>query len=598
MAPYWGFIILEMEGNIQMNVLLVGINAKFIHSNLAIRYLKKYCSNYEDNIEIVEYTINNHYDFILQEIYKKKPDVLSISCYIWNIEIVKTLVNDYKKVSPNTTIILGGPEVSYDTIDIMDEFKDIDVVIVGEGEETFNELMKYYVDKEGSLDSIKGITYRKGEKIFENEHRVPLNLDDIPFVYDNGFDEFKNKIIYYESSRGCPFNCQYCLSSIEKGVRLRSLSLVLDELQYFLDANVVQVKFVDRTFNCNKKHALGIWKYLHEHDNGFTNFHFEISGDLLDDETIEFLSKVRPGLFQLEVGVQSTNKMTIDYIKRKTNFNKLTNVVKKINNGKNIHQHLDLIAGLPGEDFESFGRSFNDVYKLEPHQLQLGFLKILKGSGLKKDANKYEIVYKEKSPYEVLRTKELSYDDVLKLKMVEEMVEIYYNSGNFYFGIKYIERYISNPFSLYEKLANYWLRNKYHEINHNKVKLYTILLEFFYDEIDKNDNNIKEILRFDMYLQEKVKKYPYWLERKDDYREEIIEFYKDEDNIHRFLGNYVKYTSKQISRMTHLEIFPIDIIKWANDFTQPIENRITAILFDYQNRDIFRNNAKYVQVKI
>ncbi|GKX32083.1 B12-binding domain-containing radical SAM protein [Vallitalea longa] len=581
-----------------MNVLLVGINAKFIHSNLAIRYLQKYCTYYKDNIETVEYTINNHYDFILQEIYKKKPDILTISCYIWNIEIVKSLVKDYKKISPDTLIVLGGPEVSYDTVDLMNEYKEIDIVVVGEGEATFNDLMKYYIDGEGNLDSTSGIIYRKGKELLVNEYRIPLGLDDIPFVYDNGFSEFQNKIIYYESSRGCPFNCQYCLSSIEKGVRLRSLSLVLKELQCFLDARVVQVKFVDRTFNCNKKHALGIWKYLYEHDNGFTNFHFEISGDLLDDETIEFLSKVRPGLFQLEVGVQSTNETTINNIKRKTNFERLSGVVSKINQGNNIHQHLDLIAGLPGEDYNSFGRSFNDVYKLEPQQLQLGFLKVLKGSGLKQDVGKYGIIYKDKAPYEVLKTKELSYDDVLKLKMIEEMVEIYYNSGNFYFAIKYMERYFSDPFDLYEKLARYWLRNKYHEINHNKIKLYTILLEFYYDEVEKDDDNIKEILKFDMYLQEKVKKYPYWLERSNDFREDIIEFYKDENNILKFLPDYSNYTSKQISRMTHLEIFPINIIKWSHDFDQPIKNDETAVLFDYHNRDVFRNNAKYVQVKL
>lgn len=581
-----------------MNVLLVGINAKFIHSNLAIRYLEKYCRDYKDNIETVEFTINNLYDFILQEIYKKKPDILSISCYIWNIEIVKSLVKDYKKISPETTIILGGPEVSYDSTELMERYKEIDVVIVGEGEKTFNELMRHYVDGLSTINMIDGIIYREGNEIYRNTQRKPLGLDQLPFVYDEGFGAFENKIIYYESSRGCPFNCQYCLSSIEKGVRLRSLPIVLKELQCFLDARVVQVKFVDRTFNCNKKHALGIWKYLHEHDNGYTNFHFEISGDLLDDETIDFLSKVRPGLFQLEVGVQSTNEVTISNIKRKTNFERLSNVVSKINKGNNIHQHLDLIAGLPGEDYISFGKSFDDVYNLKPHQLQLGFLKILKGSGLKKDADRYDILYKDKAPYEVLRTKELTYDDVLNLKMIEEMVEIYYNSGNFYFAIKYIERRFETPFSLYESLAKYWLKNNYHEVNHNKIKLYTILLEFYHDIIEKDDVNIKHILRFDMYLQEKVKKFPYWLERNDNHKEAIIDFYKNEENIIKFLPNYQDYTSKQISRMAHLEIFPINIIKWADDFSKPIEHREIAVLFDYHNRDIFRNNAKYVQVII
>ncbi|MCT4544909.1 MAG: B12-binding domain-containing radical SAM protein [Vallitalea sp.] len=581
-----------------MNVLLVGINAKFIHSNLAIRYLYKYCSKYQDNMSIVEYTINNQYDFILQEIYKKKPDILTISCYIWNIELVKELIKDYKKISPNTKIILGGPEVSYDSEELMKQYSQIDAIIVGEGEQTFNELLEHYIDNKKELSQINGIIYSKNDCIYKNINRAPLSMDDIPFVYDEGFEGFKNKIIYYESSRGCPFNCQYCLSSIEKGVRHRSLSLVLKELQCFLDAKVVQVKFVDRTFNCNKKHALGIWKYLHEHDNGYTNFHFEISGDLLDDETIEFLSKVRPGLFQLEVGVQSTNEITINNIKRKTNFEKLTGVIKKINMGNNIHQHLDLIAGLPGEDYNSFGNSFNDVYKLEPHQLQLGFLKILNGSGLKRDAKKFEIVYKTKAPYEVLKTKELTYDEILKLKMIEEMVEIYYNSGNFFFAIKYIEKNYDKPFKLYEDLAYYWVKNGYHEMNHNKIKLYTILLEFYYDCINKQDEVIKEILRFDMYSQEKVKKFPYWLDRNEDYKKRIIDFYKNEDNINKFIPNLKDYSSKQISRMVHLEVFPVNIIKWSKEFTKPIKKEETAVLFDYYSRDIFRNNAKYIKVKI
>ncbi len=423
-------------------------------------------------------------------------------------------------------------------------------------------------------------------------------MDDLPYVYEDGFEGFDHRIIYYESSRGCPFNCQYCLSSIEKGVRIKSLPIVLKELQQFLDARVMQVKFVDRTFNCHKKHALGIWQYLHEHDNGYTNFHFEISADLLDEETIQFLKVVRPGLFQLEIGVQSTNESTIHHIKRKTNFLKLADVVKSINEGHNIHQHLDLIAGLPEEGYASFGHSFNDVYALEPHQLQLGFLKILNGSGLKKDAKKFGIIYKEKAPYEVLGTTALSYDEIIRLKMIEEMVEIYYNSGNFYFTIKYMEKYFKTPFELYEALGDYWLENNLHLLNHNKVKLYTILLEFFREILSVDEKVLMELLKFDMYLQEKVKKFPYWLERQEQYKGVTINFYKDEENIKKYLPNFGQYTSKQISRMTHLEIFPLDIIKWSKDFTKPLEWRKNAVLFDYHTRDIFRNNAKYRTVEL
>ncbi len=512
--------------------------------------------------------------------------------------MVKNLIKDYKKIATDTTIVLGGPEVSYDAETMMNTYEEVDVIIVGEGEETCRELMEHYIDKKGNLEDIDGIVYRGLDKIYRNKSRQPLEMDELPFVYEEGFEGLDHRNIYYESSRGCPFNCQYCLSSIEKGVRMKSLPIVLKELQYFLDANVMQVKFVDRTFNCNKKHALGIWKYLHEHDNGYTNFHFEISADLLDDETIQFLKVVRPGLFQLEIGVQSTNETTIHHIKRKTNFLKLADIVKSINQGDNIHQHLDLIAGLPDEGYASFARSFNDVYALEPHQLQLGFLKILNGSGLKKDAKNFGIIYKEKAPYEVLGTTALSYDEILRLKMIEEMVEIYYNSGNFYFTIKYMEKFFKTPFELYEALGDYWLGNNLHLLNHNKVKLYTILLEFFRVILTSDEKDLIELLKFDMYLGEKVKKFPYWLERQEDYKDAVVRFYKNEDNIKKYLPNFGQYTSKQISRMTHMEIFPIDIIKWSKDFTKPLERRKNAVLFDYHTRDIFRNNAKYRTVEL
>ncbi|QUI25495.1 B12-binding domain-containing radical SAM protein [Vallitalea pronyensis] len=579
-------------------VLLTGINAKYIHSNLAIRYLYKYSKAYTDHVQVVEYTINNHYDHVLQEIYRMRPDILTFSCYIWNIEMIKELITDYKKIAPDTTIILGGPEVSYDGEKMLSSYKEVDVIIVGEGEETFQELMAYYIHEEGNLKDIDGIVYRESDTVHTNKPRKPLLMDDLPFVYEDGFEGFDHRIIYYESSRGCPFNCQYCLSSIEKGVRMKSLHHVFKELQQFLDARVMQVKFVDRTFNCHKKHAVGIWTYLHEHDNGYTNFHFEISADLLDEDMIELLRQVRPGLFQLEIGVQSTNETTIHHIQRKTNFLKLAEKVKAIQEGNNIHQHLDLIAGLPDEDYDSFGRSFNDVYALEPHQLQLGFLKILNGSGLKRDAEDFGIIYKEKAPYEVLKTHKLSYDDILRLKMIEEMVEIYYNSGNFYFAIKYIETFFKTPFAFYEALGDYWLDHNLHVSNHNKVTLYTILLEFYKDTIPSNEKEFMHILKFDMYLQEKVKKFPHWLERQEAYKEAVIRFYRDEENTKKYLPHLEQYTAKQKSRMTHLEIFPIDIIKWSKDFKKPLEWRRNAVLFDYHTRDIFRNNATYRTVEL
>lgn len=579
-------------------ILLTAINAKYIHTNLAIRYLQKFASKYEDIIDTVEYTINQNVDFIIQEIHKKNPDLLLFSCYIWNIELIKIIIRDYKKIAPDTKIVLGGPEVSYDAQSLMEQFPEIDFVIIGEGEVTFLELMEGLIDKERDISNINGIVCRIKGQIRQNKQREALNMDDVPFVYEKGFKEFENRIIYYETTRGCPFNCQYCLSSIEKGVRFRSLNLVFNELQLFLDEKVMQVKFVDRTFNCKKSHAMAIWQYLHEHDNGYTNFHFEISADLLDEETIEFLKVVRPGLFQFEIGIQSTNDITISHIQRKTDFNKLANVVKRINKLNNIHQHLDLIVGLPGEDYTSFKASFNDVYALEPDQLQIGFLKILKGSGMEQKKKEFGIIYREKAPYEVLQTNDLSYEEIIKLKMIEEMVEIYFNSHNFRYTIKYIEQFFDHPFNLYEALALYWEKNSYHTFNHNKTKLYTILLEFYTETVNKDDNSIKNILKFDMYLQEKVKKFPDWFEQDETFKTEIRNFYKNEENIVKYLPQLKEYTSKQISRMVHIEVFPIDIISWIKGTSTSLERRNTAVLFNYYNKDIIKNSAKFYEIEL
>lgn len=580
------------------NILLTAINAKYIHTNLAIRYLQKFASKYEDIIDTVEYTINQNVDFIIQEIYKKNPDLLLFSCYIWNIELIKIIIRDYKKIAPDTKIVLGGPEVSYDAQSLMEQFPEIDFVIIGEGEDTFLELMEGLIDKERDVNNINGIVCRIKGQIRQNKQREALNMDDVPFVYEKGFKEFENRIIYYETTRGCPFNCQYCLSSIEKGVRFRSLNLVFNELQQFLDERVMQVKFVDRTFNCKKSHAMAIWQYLHEHDNGYTNFHFEISADLLDEETIELLKVVRPGLFQFEIGIQSTNDITISHIQRKTDFNKLANVVKRINKLNNIHQHLDLIVGLPGEDYTSFKASFNDVYALEPDQLQIGFLKILKGSGMEQKRKEFGIIYREKAPYEVLQTNDLSYKEIIKLKMIEEMVEIYFNSHNFRYTIKYIEQFFDHPFNLYEALAFYWEKNSYHTFNHNKTKLYTILLEFYTETVNNDDNSIKDILIFDMYLQEKVKKFPDWFEQDKTFKTEIRNFYKNEENIVKYLPQLKEYTSKQISRMVHIEVFPIDIISWIKGTSTSLERRNTAVLFNYYNKDIIKNSAKFYEIEL
>ncbi len=586
------------------DILLVALNAKFIHSSLALRSLRTYCSKYKDKLDMEEYTINHHPDFILREIFKKQPKVVGFSCYIWNIEYILSLTSIIRQVLPDTLIFLGGPEVSYDSVEWMQKNPELNLIIKGEGEQTLYELLQYFYKKEKrSLSDIAGICYREGDNIYETDPRPPIDLNQIPFVYDE--DEFKqleNRIIYYESSRGCPYQCQYCLSSIEQGVRYLSLERVFADLKQFLDHKVKQVKFVDRTFNCNPKRSLAIWQYLKEHDNGITNFHFEISADILDDTMLEFLSTIRPRQFQFEIGVQSTHSKTIEYVKRKMDFEELSEIVKTIKRGQNIHQHLDLIAGLPGEGYERFKQSFNDVYHLQPEKLQLGFLKLLRGSGLRRDSEKYGLLYQQKAPYEILSTSELSYKELLQLKMVEEMVEIYYNGGKFLNSMRYLAFYFPNPFAMYEALAIYWEKQYYHAIQHNKYRLYEIVLEFFKQEFPQANHQIfREVLILDMYLQENVKSLPKWgiTPISQEEKQKIREFFRDDNKIQIYLPKLKNYTSKQIGRRIHIEIFQHDWIEWMvfQQEGQPIERK-TPVLFNYSERNPILGQAKSCKVPL
>ncbi|NLK21318.1 MAG: B12-binding domain-containing radical SAM protein [Epulopiscium sp.] len=586
-----------------MNIILSTLNAKYLHTSLALRSIKAYCTSHKDDIKIAEYTINHQEDYILREIYKLRPDILGFSCYIWNIEKTMDLIKSIKRILPAVTIILGGPEVSYDGIVQMKNHKEIDIIVYGEGEKTFNELIGYFTNKGKSLDEIDGIIYRLDGEIVKTKKRKSVSLDELPFVYKD-FDKMKNQILYYESTRGCPYRCQYCLSSRETGVRFLSLERVYFDLRKFLDAKVKQVKFVDRTFNCSKSHALAIWQFLINNDNGKTNFHFEISADILDEKTIDFLSKARPGLFQFEIGVQSTNEHVLGIIDRKMDFNKLKWAVKKIKKNKNIHQHLDLIAGLPGEDYNSFRQSFNEVYYLLPEKIQLGFLKVLKGTEMKNKENEYGLKHKNKAPYEILFTKELNYEEMLRLKMIEEMLEIYYNSQRFYYSISYIIRFFDTPFDFYEALAKHWERLGFHHIQHNKTDLYTILLEFFIKSVGYNEEIFKELLKFDMYLIEKVKRFPSWMSSSyDDYKTRIREFYRNEGNIREYLPKLVGYSPKDISRRVHLEVFPIDFTGWIKSIETggdlaDIGKKPTAILFDYYLKDNILGHSAFYKVII
>ena len=535
-----------------MKILLIAINAKYIHSNLAIYCLRACAGEQKEQVELAEYTINHQKEDILADIYKRKPDVAAFSCYIWNRDYVLSLIRDLSLLCPEVPIWVGGPEVSYDAVQFLRDYPQVTGVMAGEGERSFRALAEYYVKKtEDSLGKIRGLTWR-GENgdIYENSPAELMNLDEIPFVYEK-IEAFGHKIIYYESSRGCPFSCSYCLSSIDKSVRFRSLARVYQELQFFLDAKVPQVKFVDRTFNCNHRHAKAIWGYIAEHDNGITNFHFEIAADLLDEEERKLLASMRPGLVQLEIGVQSVNLLTIHEIDRVMSLSRLKQTVAQIQAGKNVHQHLDLIAGLPYEDYESFVNSFNEVYGIRPQQLQLEFLKVLKGSKMHRKAKDYGIVYRQEPPYEVLCTRWISYEEIRKLKAVEEMVEVYYNSGQFENTIRHLEQSFPHPFAMYEALAGYYEKEGLNGRSHSRMGRLEILRSFT-EEVDKEQRGLyDELLLLDLYLRENSKSRPAWAGDLSLYKADFRDFYIREAENPQSLKNYAGYTSKQIMNMTH-----------------------------------------------
>lgn len=656
-----------------MRFLLCGINAKYIHSNLAIFSLKAYADRKKiPGAEIIlkEYTINNYVEDILQDLYEEKADVVIFSCYIWNISFVRELAAELKKVSPDVKIWAGGPEVSYAANKFLMENPTFDLIMQGEGEEVFSELIRLTVEEKCRIKDVykqseskkvlSGIVEKrysierkqavKEEKDIEDKHfagednvyptnyidmsklqklqgiavwdfsgeaalgnaesnignktkiintgfATLMNMDTIPFVYED-FHLFEHKILYYETSRGCPFCCSYCLSSVDKTVRFRSLPIVKKELDAFLEAKVPQVKFVDRTFNCNRQRAIDIWSYLVEHDNGITNFHFEISSDLLGEEELELFAKMRPGLIQLEIGVQSTNGETVDAIHRHMDLDKLFHYVDSVHELGNIHQHLDLIAGLPYENYERFGCSFDDLYAHEPDLLQLGFLKVLKGTMMEEEVKKYSILYRNQPPYEVLGTKWLSYDEIILLKGVEELVELYYNSGQYTLTLKYAVPFFESPFRFYEMFSAWYRGKGYHKLNHNRLEKYNILREFLREHIDENEwDTLDEIMLYDMYLRENVKGRPAWAKDTAQYKKEWKALYREQGE--KLFPEDVQagiYDSKRAANQSHIEVFEINIKKFEQ--SGQVEKKQVFCLFDYSRRNPLNRAARTVEWEI
>lgn len=577
-----------------MKILLAAVNAKYIHSNLAIYSLKAYAEaksmDWRGNkpeqggIELAEYTINQQRDDILMDIYRRRPDVACFSCYIWNLDYVEELVEELGKIRPDMPIWLGGPEVSYDSVDVLRRLHKVKGVMKGEGEETFAQLSRIWQDQEGDkgLERTEGITFRKEDgKIVENPWRQAMDLSKVPFVYRH-MEAFEHKIVYYESSRGCPFSCSYCLSSVDKRLRFRDAGLVEKELQFFIDQGVPQVKFVDRTFNCRHDHAIRIWKYIAQHDRGITNFHFEIAADLLNEEELEILEHMRPGLVQLEIGVQSTNPETIRAIRRTMDFGTVKYVVERIQKNGNIHQHLDLIAGLPYEDIHRFARSFDEVYALKPEQLQLGFLKVLKGSYMEEHKESYGLLHKSRPPYEVLCTRWLSYEDVIRLKGIEEMVEVYYNSRQFTHTLDALEEAYDSAFDLYDKLKEFYEEKGLGGIQHKRSARYAILLEFIVKSHPDREDYYRELLTYDYYLRENAKTRPEFAGEYKVSKEVLRHFYEAEERNRQYLPSYGPYDRNQMRKMTHMEYFSI-IGKY--------------ILFDYKERNPLNQEARTCMIE-
>lgn len=571
-----------------MKFLLVAVNAKYIHSNPAVYSLKRFAGEYTDAVEIAEYTINNRMEDILEDIYRRKPDAIGFSCYIWNIGMVEKLMGELHKLLPKLPVFLGGPEVTYDADKLLRKYPYLTGIFIGEGEATFAQVVKYYVKKSPeSLEDIPGLMLRSGM----TPERKPLNLTDVPFLYDD-MAPFTNRIIYYETQRGCPFRCSYCLSSIDKTVRFRDIEVVKRELAFFLEKKVKQVKFVDRTFNCNHDHAMAVWQYLYEHDNGVTNFHFEIAGDILREDEIALVAKMRPGLVQFEIGVQSTNTDTLREIRRVMDIGKLKQVVAALKAAHNVHIHLDLIAGLPYEDYDSFARSFDDVYAMEPEQLQLGFLKVLKGSYMAEMAESYGLVYTDYAPYEVLYTNWLSFTEICRLKRIEEMVEIYYNSGQFAHSLPVmIADFGQGAFAFYEALAAFYEEQGFFVETPSRIYRYQALLSFAKTIHPEREELYRELLLFDLYVRENLKSRPDFAPDLHDLQPVIHAFYKKEESERRYLPHLSEIPAPQLSRMTHLEPFSYSV--WATDVSEVKRlQEQEFLLFDYDHRDPLTREAK------
>ncbi len=564
-----------------MKTVIVALNSKYIHSALAPWYLKVNCPPECGEIKVMEFSINDMIDNVLARIYEENCDVAAFSCYIWNIGEVMKLADNLKKVNPQVKIILGGPEVSFNTYELIEKNNFIDYILSGEGEFAFGRLIHSFVSKSVDIGSIKSLTYREGERIIQGgvyEIIEDLNLINSPYS-DEMLATAGNKIVYYESSRGCPFDCSYCLSSTFKGVRYLSMDRVKSDILSFIKAGVKLVKFVDRTFNCNLGRAKQILSFINE-NAGKTHFHFEAAADLFDEETLDILSKSPSGLIQFEIGIQTTNSKALAAVNRKTRLEKVFSNILKLNSLGNVHLHLDLIVGLPYEDYQSFKKSFNDVCELEPQQLQVGFLKLLKGSRIRADKDKYGYKFRNYPPYEILSSGYLSFGEIIKLKNIEDMVERFMNSGRFNKTLNFlIKSFFYSPFDFYEKLSVYFKNSGYFDRTLSSRDLYTAVQGFVKNgEFDIDLKIVNELLKFDFLHSNNTNNLPEGINRNMEvsFKENCFEFLKSSENVQKYIPNFEGLSAKQIYNRVHFEMFSFDVTK---DRIGGNEN--TVVLFDY-----------------
>lgn len=564
-----------------MKTVLATLNAKYIHSSLALYYVRAFCETSDNEFAVKEYSVNNHLLDILSDIYGEQPDVIGLACYIWNIEMTLQLAALIRKVLPETRIILGGPEVSYDGEAVMAASTAIDYIIKGEGEETFAKLLDY-LGGTGTLAGMEGLTYRQEDgTITAGKFQVVQDINLLPFPYSNqDMVSLKDKIIYYETSRGCPFSCQYCLSSTTQGVRFLALPRIMEELQFFIDHDVKQVKFVDRTFNAHKEHYLPLIKFLAAQQCN-TNFHFEIAADILDDETIDVLVAAPPGRFQLEIGIQSTHEPTLKIIQRKNNWPCIVDNVKKLREPGNIHLHLDLIAGLPQEDYQQFGKSFDNVFALQPHMLQLGFLKLLKGSGIRRQAASHEYVYMDTAPYEVLANQYITYREIRTLKLLEEVLNQTYNSGRFLNTLTWFIEYAGSAFAFFEDFTAFWEQRKLQVVSHSAKSMYKHLAD--YAEYKKADMPVcLELLKFDALTADNGSTRPEFLPwNGEEWDEPRSRFFRSPDLAAKYIPGYTFNTWRQIKKQYHIELFNYDVTCPAKP-----KKGLVPLLFIYQNHTV------------